>query len=68
MTSIFFFCEKPPENATGGEIFRFIDEYLSENELQREGATAITGKVRGLIAKVRQVHREIRFDPHLIHR
>jgi hypothetical protein len=58
-----FFCGKPPENATGDGIFRVIDKYLSKNILQRDRATEMTGKVRG-VAKVREVDREIRFEPH----
>jgi hypothetical protein len=67
MTSIFFFCGKPPESATGDEIFRVIDKYVRKNVLQRDVATAITGKVTGFVAKVREVDRQIRFHSHLFH-
>jgi hypothetical protein len=66
MRSIFF-CGKPPESATSDGIFRVIDKYLSKNILQRDGATEMTGKVRRFVAKVREVDRKIRFDPHFFH-
>ena len=59
----FLFCRSLPTNTTGEAIFDSLDDFITQNDLDwtrcvgicTDGATAMTGKHRGLIVRVRAV-------------
>jgi hypothetical protein len=71
-----FSCKNLPVKTIREEIFPVTDIYIHENNLRWEdcvcictdGATSMTGKMKGFKAKVREVNPEIRFDHCYLHR
>ena len=59
----FLFCRSLPTNTTGEAIFDSLNDFITQNDLDwtrcvgicTGGATAMTGKHRGLTARVRAV-------------
>lgn len=59
----FLFCRSMPTNTTGEAIFDSVNDFIVQNNLDwtrcvgicTDGATAMTGRQRGLVARVRAV-------------
>lgn len=70
------FCQSLPTKTTGEEIFKSLDNFLTENEvdwskcvgLTTDGARAMSGIHTGLIAKVKSVAHLVQWTHCSIHR
>lgn len=69
-------CKPLKTHTTGEEIFKMIDSYITEKELNwnqcinicTDGAKAMTGKYSGFVARVKNVVPEIESSHCIIHR
>lgn len=72
----FLFCLPLPNHTTGEEIFKVTDEYFNEHNLEwhncisvcTDGAAAMTGKVKGFIAKIANKNPNIQKQHCFLHR
>lgn len=72
----FLFCKEMPGRATGEEIFRILDAFMTEAGLSWEkcvavctdGAAAMTGRKSGVIAQIKTVNPKIMATHCKLHR
>ncbi|RXM29625.1 Zinc finger BED domain-containing protein 5 [Acipenser ruthenus] len=70
------FCKSLKAKATGEEIFNLINDFFSEHSLSwnslkyvcSDGATAMTGRVNGVIARFRKENPSVQWLHCVIHR
>ncbi|CAG4936068.1 unnamed protein product [Parnassius apollo] len=72
----FLFCLPLPNHTTGEEIFKVTDEFFNEHNLEwhncisvcSDSAAAMTGKVKGFIAKVSEKNPNVQKQHCFLHR
>lgn len=70
------FCKSLPSKTTGEEIFKCLDNFITENDINwskcvgvtTDGAAAMSGTFRGLIARVRAVAPLVKWTHCSLHR
>ncbi|KAL2103117.1 hypothetical protein ACEWY4_002285 [Coilia grayii] len=70
------FCKRLPGQTTGEKMFQVIDSFFKEHEIQwnqcshicTDGATAMTGSVKGLFGQVKKVNPKIKWMHCIIRR
>ena len=75
-TDNFLFCKELDNHATGDEIFRVTDEYLTNHDLSwdmcvgvcTDGAASMTGLVKGFITKAKQKNPTMVATHCMLHR
>ncbi|XP_064106981.1 zinc finger MYM-type protein 6-like [Macrobrachium nipponense] len=71
-----YFAKKLEEYTTGEAIFNVINQFFSEQELSwkscmsmcTDAAASMTGKVKGLVARVKKVNPDVEWTHCIIHR
>lgn len=70
------FCKKLTGKTTGEDIFQVMDSFFKDNNLEwkscshicTDGAAAMTGRVHGLLGRVKKVNPDIKWMHCIIHR
>lgn len=70
------FCKSLPSTTTGEEIFKCVNDFLTENEIKwskcvgltTDGARAMSGAYTGLIGRVKEVAPSVKWTHCSIHR
>ncbi|MBN3276251.1 ZBED5 protein, partial [Polyodon spathula] len=75
-TEHILFCKSMQTSTTGEEIFKVIDHFLSHHDLSwnvckyecTDGVSAMTGRVNGLVARIRKENPSVQWVHDIIHR